>query len=106
MVTGFGMTGRAGRWGALEHLVGVALCTFHSLVSAGQGKCGEGMVKSGIFPALGGVAGGAVFTELAIVFVVLAVAANTILRSALVLPVCMAVLASYRDVGAGELEGR
>lgn len=63
------------------------------------------MINSGGKPAVGGMAGGTVGTELAIVFVILGMAGIAVLWGALEHMVYMTILAGYVDVFACKFKG-
>jgi len=78
-----GVTALTAGGGAFENVIDVTLSALHLCMRPGQRECRKGMVETGIFPILWGMAGGAILTELSLVGVVSGVAGGTRLLRAL-----------------------
>lgn len=100
------MAGIAILWGTLEHLVDMALLTFHIGMAGFQLEIGQVVIKGYIFPIGWRMTQTAIFTETAIMFIVRTMAGNTCLRRALIFARCMAVFAIYPGVLANQFEIR
>jgi hypothetical protein len=91
---------------AFKDLVGMAFVTGHINVQADELESGSAVIERRGFPAIGGVALGAVGAQCAVVRIILAVAVRASLRGAFKSSVGMAFVTRHTCVLAGETEDR
>jgi hypothetical protein len=100
----FGVTGSASCREPAVNATGMTLCTVQADVRTSQRESRKIVVKCCWQPAAGGMAGGAVLPEPAIMSVILLVARITICRNTLEVVIDMTVLTGNRGVFAGQFE--
>lgn len=101
---GFGVAGGAIGGCAFEDVVFVTVGAGHIGMSAFQLEGRQVVVKGGVFPVFGGVAGGAIGAKLTVVMVVFGVAVNALAGCAFEEVVFMAVITGHVGVFPFQLE--